>query len=546
MFSMWNENVAAGLPPLSAEAFRAISADAWALEPVQRDDRKWILRDEAAVLIDRLLVKVARASGAISVAMGECLDALCTGDGPMRLGYSSLGDYARENLNIAPRTADEYAQLARELRTRPILCAAVREGVVSRKKAEVILPVAVGDSEAEWVEKAKHETVRALKAAVAGGGAEPEKKKRFKRLVLELSPKDRAVVDEALELAGRELGATAPRSQRIEVICQEYLGAFPAPELPGPERKPEVLHGFEERPGTEARVWFEKEFERWSRLHKPEPVAAPEAQVDGYDRAKRIGARLKELAGMQRSWDELVGHLGYLIVSLGLWRDIGFADVGHYAAERLGMSARAFEQRVWLERRLWELPQLRQAMRDGKLGYEQARAIAPCAGLDGDLGDWIEKAQQMTVIELQRAVEAHRDAQMCAEKEIELRLPADVRALFSDACRAVRNAEQRWVPPSQCLVIIARHFIATWKRKQKSTARTRAMERDRWLCTVPGCSKGAGHSHHITPSAQGGSDEEWNRTGTCPPHHLRGIHMGYVRVRGKAPDQLVWELGEVD
>src|SRR5512142_2521043 len=58
-FSMWTENVAAGLPPLSPEAFRAISADAWALEPAARNDRQWIDRGEAATLIDRLLVKVA-------------------------------------------------------------------------------------------------------------------------------------------------------------------------------------------------------------------------------------------------------------------------------------------------------------------------------------------------------------------------------------------------------------------------------------------------------------------------------------------------------
>jgi 5-methylcytosine-specific restriction endonuclease McrA len=153
----------------------------------------------------------------------------------------------------------------------------------------------------------------------------------------------------------------------------------------------------------------------------------------------------------------------------------------------------------------------------------------------------------MTVIALQRAVEADREAQMCARRELELRVPEEVRGLFSETCRAVREVEARWVSPAACLLIVARHFIETWKEalKLRNTARNRATMRDRGLCTVPGCSRAGGHSHHITPRSQGGSDEEWNRTSTCPPHHLHGIHLGYVRVRGRAPDRLVWELGEV-
>jgi hypothetical protein len=64
-------------------------------------ERGNLLRDEAVFPVDRLLVQVARASGAIAVAMGEGLAALCSGDGPMRLGYSGLGDYGREVLSMA-------------------------------------------------------------------------------------------------------------------------------------------------------------------------------------------------------------------------------------------------------------------------------------------------------------------------------------------------------------------------------------------------------------------------------------------------------------
>ena len=43
--------------------------------------------------------------------------------------------------------------------------------------------------------------------------------------------------------------------------------------------------------------------------------------------------------------------------------------------------------------------------------------------------------------------------------------------------------------------------------------------------------------------SHGGGDEDEDLAAICACHHLRGIHGGYVRVRGRAPDRLVWELG---
>src|SRR6266545_5238073 len=62
--------------------------------------------------------------------------------------------------------ARNVSRLARELRARPLLRAAVRSGVVSARKAQVILPLASSTDEAAWVERARTETVRALEVAV--------------------------------------------------------------------------------------------------------------------------------------------------------------------------------------------------------------------------------------------------------------------------------------------------------------------------------------------------------------------------------------------
>ena len=559
MFSMTDATTSSP-PPLSAEALAALGKRAWPLLPVLPEDRRHLLRDEAALLVDELLAKVARGSGAIAVAMGECLDRLCTGDGPMRLGYANLGDYAREELSLAPRTAKEWLKLARDLRTRPVLRAAVRAGEVSIKKAIAIVGVAVGDSEAEWVERAKRDTVRGLVAAARGDGAAVAdgEEKRWSRIVIDLEPEDREVVDRALEVAGKVLRANTPKWQRVEAIAQEYLGSHPDPCPPaevadgagasssGPGHDIYALLGIgPSKPSPELREWLEREYDRWSYLHSADPVPAPDAGVDDWDRAHRIHERLLELASMRRGWDELVGHLSMLLINTGLWRDMKFLDVDHYATERLGMSGRAIEQRAWLERRLWDFPALRRAMREGRLGYEQARLVARCSS-PAFIEAWIAKAERRKVVELARAVEADEEAQMCARREWAVRLPADVHQVFNAACRAVRAAAQEWIGASKCLVVMCQHFIDTYEEatKRPNTPASRAMERDGGLCTCPGCSKAADHVHHIQYRSHGGSSEDHNLTSLCQAHHLRGVHDGYVRVQGAAPHGVHWELGE--
>ena len=67
--------------------------------------------------------------------------------------------------------------MARDLRERPALRDAVWSGEVSPCKARIAMPVARGDAEVSWVERAKTDTARALAAAVktlTGKAAEDE------------------------------------------------------------------------------------------------------------------------------------------------------------------------------------------------------------------------------------------------------------------------------------------------------------------------------------------------------------------------------------
>ncbi len=87
-------------------------------------------RDEASLLIDGLLSRVARSHGALDVAIGERLAVLAAGDRVLRLGYSSIGDYALERLGIAFGTAKARPQGAGD----PLVGARGSRGRVGRTR----------------------------------------------------------------------------------------------------------------------------------------------------------------------------------------------------------------------------------------------------------------------------------------------------------------------------------------------------------------------------------------------------------------------------
>ncbi len=83
---------------LAADAeLEALSSAARTLEPTPDNERKWVLRDEAAFLLD--------------------------------------GDYARERLGLAGSTDEKLARLSRNLSDRRLLRDAVCSGAVTPGKA---------------------------------------------------------------------------------------------------------------------------------------------------------------------------------------------------------------------------------------------------------------------------------------------------------------------------------------------------------------------------------------------------------------------------
>ena len=498
------------------------------------------VRDPAAAYslaygMDALLRNLSKGFGALEVAIGEGLDALNVGRRAMDLGYSNIGDYAREELGINASTAVKMARLARKLRDRPLVREAVRRGEITARKAEIIAPVAVGADQARWIFLAKGDTVRSLNARVK---APPDPRdETWLHFSAEVPPEKRPVLEEGLRLAGIAIGATSSRMQRLNAWAQEYLGSNPAPE---DDRADDVFFA-EEDALEDLKRFLEEENRQWAHLADVRPLEAE--QFSGEIDPWRIDAELKGLVAKRAHWDEVFGPVALLFQTGRAWHTLDYASFGHYCEEALEMSERTVGQRVAFERSLRRMPLLRQALREGRITYEKARLIAQHR--PDELQPWIEKAGTTPCVALRREMQDKDEAQMCARGTFGAWVTVSVAEVVKGAFRAARAVAKRWLSAGECLLRLAQHFIETWKEilKEVNTLQSRIRKRDRHFCQVRGCSRAAVHAHHIIPRSRGGTDDPSNLVSLCAAHHLFGIHGGRIRVTGRAPDELLWEFG---
>ncbi len=497
-----------------------------------------------ALALDEALVPVARGCGVLELATGVALDRLFRGDRLAQLGCSREADYARERIGVPPSTMFQWVRLARELKHRPLLRAAVSAGLVSTRKALAVLPLAVGDLEAAWTEAAMRITLREIESAVKAAGREsPEERFECESIVLPMTPEQQARLDAALALAKESIGPEARRWQCVEAMCQEWLSD----------------HG--ERGGVAERGPAPPPDPREARILERQLAALGEAiglvrevgKGPLPDDALGLHALVLRLLAARRRHDEAFGILA--LRARDGWTDaaLGYRSFAEYCEERLGMRAATVRQRIWLERRMQDLPPLRDALRSGRLTYSKALAVARHA-TPFDLDDRIARAAATTCQQTEREGEAEEERKNRG---------AGVRKLWApkDAAETVREAigsAQAWsrgergleIGEGEALAVIADHFVRTCEahmppgqRERIDKRRRHVLMRKAGLCAVPGCSRAAVHCHHIVFRSRGGTDDVTNLLGLCPTHHLHGIHLGYLEVTGRAGERLRWKLG---
>jgi hypothetical protein len=462
------------------------------------------------------------------------------------LGYRSLGDYGRERLGVGARVVREWARVWRRLEALPVLRRAVLAGELGWTAARLVAGLATPETEQACLATVRGRTVRAVEAIVRAfreseglaadeGEGDEDGFEDAGRVKVRLACTDREATlwAAAVELARRVAGESLPLWRCAEAVAAEAASAWGASDASGAsEPEPGAAQASEEAPepehGLRRRAFPGFAWTGPARSALPGPIAALAHRAA--DRpAREIDRRLRAVIAFLQTVDLEMGVVLRQMQDRGLFAELGFAGLERYAVERLDVSSATARRLVALGRVAHRAPLVGRAFRDGRLHAFQAHVVARVVAGDGaDARVWIERARRVTLRRLEAEVEA------VPRPTIEFRAPPEVARLFLGMLQRAGSLER-----------LLAHAIATWSEHGAQFEDYADFERDGFRCAVPGCTRRRNlHSHHLHRRGRGGPDLPSNRITLCAQHHERSVHgSGSVRIRGFAPDGLVFELG---
>jgi hypothetical protein len=449
-------------------------------------------------------------------------------------------------------------RLARGLAHRHFVRRALVAGAITQSKALAILPVANGPhQERAWVAAAMTSSLQQLEDGIRNQGNEPPQGDAFQAqsLWLRMTPAQQDRLDGAMALAEEQLGHGCPRWQCLESICQEFLGSFGA-WVPEKHQWDEEPRPAPEKRSDEVRERAMVVAEHLRTLEQAYRVAEEPVPRE-YESARELDARLRELLAARRGYDLTFGVLAERIASLCFWDVLGYRGMEEYCRERLGIAPRSVRERVWLERRMSALPELREALRSGELTYSKALLVAKDATAEV-VRRRIRAAASTTWQQTEhksRLREQRRNRAAGVRREWGPKAAArTIRVAIETVQECVRHEFGVEIDSGEALAMIADHFVEVWEahkradpRRKPSDERWEARMRARGLCAAPGCTRPAEQLHHVIFRSRGGTDDVWNQIPLCRRHHLGGVHDGYLEVTGRAGERLTWKpaIGEV-
>ncbi len=141
---------------------------------------------------------------------------------------------------------------------------------------------------------------------------------------------------------------------------------------------------------------------------RPLPRGAATSRAPLVERSRdspsvRLDERAAALARGQPPLRRALAALAARLVATKGWERLGYARLGDYAVERLGVSARTVQDWAYVDRALAELPLLSGAMLRGELPWTSVRLLARVATV-ADEERWIERAKQLSSRALEREV----------------------------------------------------------------------------------------------------------------------------------------------
>ena len=368
-----------------------------------------------------------------------------------RIGFVRLSDYARERLGISGRALQEAAEVATRLDALPAISRAYDRSELSWARARVLCAIASVEDEEQWLEVARSRTVEELEQLAkrsrlrsdiapdpAGDGdeidGEPALRWRFAcparvravwRRAVELAsrmaggplgPWEAAELIAAEGFSGRASGASVGDRSLIEAmrLARRQRCAGGMHEPPATFASPEggalrLAGGIRELPITVDGVPFPAEVAHAGAATSPTERTPGDAVPSSVKSARvalllesapadafALDARLYEAMRVIRTAEPRMGRLLRVVVDHKLYRMLGYARLGDYARERLGLSIRKVWALAKLERATARSDDFARAYREGRLSWVQAVTLLPV--LDrANAAAWVVRADGVTV-----------------------------------------------------------------------------------------------------------------------------------------------------
>jgi hypothetical protein len=511
---------------------------------------------------DGRLRELAAARLAARPVLGALSVALLDGRVCETLGYRSLGDYGRERLGVGARAVREWARVWRRLGELPVLRHALASGEIGWSVARRVVGLATPETEEACLATVRGRTLRAVEAILAAvreahadvpaapadeAEADPERV----GVRLPCTPREALLWRAALELARRMAGQELPVWQCAESVAAEAASAIGA-ATPGEagqgagEAGAEVEKGISEEQRSRARSrsrshpapdpreqgLCDRAFPGLRWTHPPGRIPpALAALPEGLEEAppREIDRRLRAAIAFLQTLDLETGRILRQIAERRLFLELGFPDLARYVEERLDLSPRTARRLIALARTAHRAPEVATAFRQGRIHAFQAQVLSRVADL-ASARAWVERARSVTF----RRLEEDAEGAPPEPSAIAFPAPPEVAELFLTMLARAGSLER-----------LLAHAIRSWLEQGELFEDYADFERDGFRCTAPGCTgRNNLHSHHIRFRSHQGPDEPWNRTTLCAYHHERALHLERtLRIRGRAPDRLVFALG---
>jgi hypothetical protein len=151
----------------------------------------------------------------------------------------------------------------------------------------------------------------------------------------------------------------------------------------------------------EAERLCEPRIPRWSDGEAGPSIDSAEFDFSGSPES--IDATLRRISGAIREREVRIGELAEAFWAANGWRRLGYATDAQYASERLGMGISSVNDKRLLVCQLRRLPHLAKALRNGAVGYEAARLVAPVATTETDAA-WTQRAIDRTLVHLREDI----------------------------------------------------------------------------------------------------------------------------------------------